>query len=208
MQLFQKTETILSTLAGQLTRQLLNGAGNLIKDRIDLRTKKIKTITKIKIMLQGIDISRYQDVKDYSLFNSSGIAFCYIKATDGTALLSTKFATQWEGVGKTSVMKGAYHFFRPTQDPKAQADFFISTVKSVSAKANLRCQCKDLARYCCCRIWSKARNLYRWSLLENIFRQLCTLYRFSVMGCKIFCHSPRTFWRLAKTQHLAILCTR
>ncbi|MBC7865713.1 MAG: peptidoglycan-binding protein [Bacteroidia bacterium] len=85
-------------------------------------------------MLQGIDISRYQNVKDYSLFNSSGIAFCYIKATDGTTLVSTAFATQWAGVGKTSVMKGAYHFFRPTQDPKAQADFFISTVKPVSGK--------------------------------------------------------------------------
>jgi hypothetical protein len=31
-------------------------------------------------------------------------------------------------------MKGAYHFFRPDQDPKAQADFFISVVHPVFEK--------------------------------------------------------------------------
>jgi lysozyme len=74
----------------------------------------------------GIDVSHYQPVVDWEKVAASRIAFAFIKATEGTALLDHSFANHWSGAKRASVLRGAYHFFRPKQDAVAQAKFFLA----------------------------------------------------------------------------------
>lgn len=87
-----------------------------------------------KYTIHGIDVSRYQGNIDWlkvSNMEDDGIKlkFAFIKATEGKHLVDNCFAKNWRRAQKTSIVLGAYHFFRPKVDAKAQAKLFIKTVK-------------------------------------------------------------------------------
>jgi lysozyme len=74
----------------------------------------------------GIDISHYQPVVDWDKAAASGIAFAFIKATEGTTLRDQSFVDHWSRAKRANVLRGAYHFFRPKQDAVAQAKLFLA----------------------------------------------------------------------------------
>ena len=55
-----------------------------------------------------------------------------IKATEGITLEDSEFAKNWSNASDHNVKRGAYHFFRTSKDPAAQAKNFISTVGPLS----------------------------------------------------------------------------
>lgn len=57
------------------------------------------------------------------------IDFAYIKATEGGDHLDTQFCNNWTESSKFGLTRGAYHFFRPNTDARAQFDFFASVVE-------------------------------------------------------------------------------
>ena len=75
----------------------------------------------------GVDVSQFQGTVDWSMVHGAGYDFAFIRATSGTTLADTQFANNWSGAGANGVIRGAYHFFHPSQDPVAQADFFVQT---------------------------------------------------------------------------------
>jgi lysozyme len=75
---------------------------------------------------EGIDVSGYQPTVDWAKVAASGIAFAFVKATEGTTLIDHTFANHWAGAKKARLLRGAYHFFRPKQDAAAQAGFFLA----------------------------------------------------------------------------------
>ncbi|MDR1887451.1 MAG: glycoside hydrolase family 25 protein [Prevotellaceae bacterium] len=86
--------------------------------------------------LHGIDVSRYQDVIDWKYLESfTGdkkdvkISFAFIKATEGRSIQDPFFATNWENIGKTDIIRGAYHYFIPTRSASEQAQNFIVGVE-------------------------------------------------------------------------------
>lgn len=78
--------------------------------------------------VKGIDVSHYQGEIDWAAVAHDGIAFAFIKATEGTTVVDERFATNWAGAGKADVARGAYHFFRPTLSGADQARHFLSHV--------------------------------------------------------------------------------
>jgi lysozyme len=76
----------------------------------------------------GIDVSKWQGVIDWKAVRAAGIRFAYIKATDSTNGLDPNFTANWEGAKTAGIVRGAYHYFRPTADAKQQAAFFAQTV--------------------------------------------------------------------------------
>src|SRR6188768_2665118 len=74
----------------------------------------------------GIDISGYQPVVDWEAAVASGIAFAFIKATEGTTLVDRAFRSHWTDAKAANVLRGAYHFFRPKVDAVAQARLFLA----------------------------------------------------------------------------------
>ena len=74
---------------------------------------------------KGIDVSVYQGTVDWSSVKADGIDFAFIRVTDGTGTIDSKFASNWSGAKAAGVIRGAYQFFRPEEDAVAQADLLL-----------------------------------------------------------------------------------
>ena len=79
----------------------------------------------------GIDVSYYQGTINWSSVRSSGKNFAIIRVSDGTGFLDPQFNTNWANAKAAGLTVGAYQFFRPTQDPIAQADLMVNKLNSV-----------------------------------------------------------------------------
>lgn len=77
----------------------------------------------------GNDVSHYQGVIDWSSVKTAR-NFAYAKATEGTGYTDSKFATNYAGIAAAGLQRGAYHFFRASKDPIAQADHFVSVLQA------------------------------------------------------------------------------
>lgn len=60
--------------------------------------------------VHGIDVAKYQGEIDWQAVKASGIAFAFIKATEGSDILDTKFHHNWAAAKAAGVPRGAYHF--------------------------------------------------------------------------------------------------
>jgi lysozyme len=72
-----------------------------------------------RLHVRGIDVSYYQGEIDWPTVRASGIAFAYIKATEGGDYLDVKFKQNWHAAKAAGVKRGAYHFYnlcRPVRD--------------------------------------------------------------------------------------------
>ncbi|KAF8842366.1 glycoside hydrolase family 25 protein [Paxillus ammoniavirescens] len=76
---------------------------------------------------QGIDVSSYQPSVDWTTVKNNGIAFAYIKATEGTSYISPTFSSQYTGATHAGLIRGGYHFAHPDSSSGAtQAKYFLA----------------------------------------------------------------------------------
>jgi lysozyme len=83
--------------------------------------------------LKGVDVSSYQGSIDWSSAKAAGIAFGFAKATEGETLVDSTFQSNWSGMKAAGVVRGAYHFFHPSESATTQANFVLSTVGTLEA---------------------------------------------------------------------------
>lgn len=76
----------------------------------------------------GVDVSNHQGEIDWPALASSGVAFAYIKATEGATFKDKSFARNWSEAEKAGIPRGAYHFFTLCKSAVEQAENFIETV--------------------------------------------------------------------------------
>lgn len=84
--------------------------------------------------IHGIDISRYNGEVFWRKLveaevDSHKISFCFIKATEAMFFRDREFLDNWHSAKKYKLTRGAYHFFRPSYNPKLQAWNFILNVR-------------------------------------------------------------------------------
>jgi len=88
-------------------------------------------------VIEGIDVSNHQTRVDWELAKAHGIAFAYIKATEGVGFVDPKLGAFSTGAGEAGIPQGFYHFARPdthsgtttqlvTGDAQAEADAFLA----------------------------------------------------------------------------------
>lgn len=77
----------------------------------------------------GIDVSYYQEDIEWRNVANDKVSFSFIKATEGKTIQDKKFKENWKGAGEYQIIRGAYHFFRPTADASAQLKNFTKQVK-------------------------------------------------------------------------------
>lgn len=80
--------------------------------------------------LRGIDVSHYQGDIAWSSVAQSGIAFCFVKATEGLNVADPYFQAHWSGCRAAGLYRGAYHFGHAGSDAVAQARFFHDSVRA------------------------------------------------------------------------------
>ncbi len=81
-------------------------------------------------MLKGIDVSSNNGAVDWTaLANAGDVTFAIIKATERVTYNDSRFATNWSGAAAAGLVRGAYHFARPSNnDPTPEADHFLAKV--------------------------------------------------------------------------------
>lgn len=78
--------------------------------------------------VQGIDVSHHQGAIDWSRLRGQGVAFAYIKASEGGDHRDSRFAENWSGAQAAGIERGAYHFFTLCRPGRDQAENFIAAV--------------------------------------------------------------------------------
>lgn len=77
--------------------------------------------------VKGIDVSGYQPNVNWQQVRANGVAFVYVKTTEGTGYKSPAFSSQFNGATSAGLIRGAYHFARPdVSSGAAQASYFAS----------------------------------------------------------------------------------
>jgi lysozyme len=76
----------------------------------------------------GIDVSVYQGAVDWDAVAASGIEFAFARVSDGVGTPDSRFATNWTGMRAAGLARGAYQFFRASEDPSAQAALVLSAL--------------------------------------------------------------------------------
>jgi lysozyme len=85
-----------------------------------------------KYPIRGIDVSHHQREIRWEAVKGSGIAFAYIKATEGADFKDEKFQENWEQADAAGIARGAYHFFTLRTSGDLQAANFIASVPVVA----------------------------------------------------------------------------
>ena len=78
----------------------------------------------------GIDVSYYQGDITWARVRRAGVQFAFIRVSDGSTILDSKFEANWAGARRASVLRGAYQFFRPEEDPVAQANLLVKKLRA------------------------------------------------------------------------------
>lgn len=78
----------------------------------------------------GIDVSYYQGTVNWAQVKGAGRAFAFARISDGLNYPDTKFAQNWPAMKSAGVIRGAYQFFRPSQDAANQAQLLIDKLEA------------------------------------------------------------------------------
>ena len=71
-------------------------------------------------VVQGIDVSEFQGSINWTAVKNAGIKFAFIRVSDGT-YQDPNFASNWAGAKAAGILRGAYQFFRASDNPQARA---------------------------------------------------------------------------------------
>ena len=77
--------------------------------------------------VRGVDVSVYQGSVDWNAVHAAGWDFAVTRVGDGYGGDST-FATNWAGIKNAGMIRGAYQFWRATNDQNVMADIVINAV--------------------------------------------------------------------------------
>ncbi len=83
--------------------------------------------------IHGIDVSHHQGQIDWdkaarSTISGEPVSFVFIKATEGTGHLDENFNNNFYQAREHGLLRGAYHYFKPSLSAKAQAEYFLRQV--------------------------------------------------------------------------------
>ena len=79
-------------------------------------------------VVQGVDVSHYQGTFDWAGAKGRGVEFGYASIGDGTGFADPDFGANWTNLKAAGLLRGAYQYFEPGQDPTAQANLMVQAV--------------------------------------------------------------------------------
>lgn len=79
----------------------------------------------------GVDLSAHNGSVDFDSVGAAGVAFAYIKASEGVSFRDSAFARNARSAHAAGLAVGAYHFFRFECDGSGQARNLMAAVDSL-----------------------------------------------------------------------------
>ncbi|NQY80935.1 MAG: glycoside hydrolase family 25 protein [Candidatus Caenarcaniphilales bacterium] len=91
--------------------------------------KKVEEIENpAQVLLTGIDVSNYNGQIDWQKVKESGVAFAFVKATEGITYKDPMLDANSKGLQEAGLVYGFYHFFRPEDDAIKQAKHYLESI--------------------------------------------------------------------------------
>ena len=84
-------------------------------------------------MIRGVDVSHHNGYINWAQLKNEGIAFAYIKATEGVSHRDRSYKDNYLSAKEGDIKRGTYHFYTFGLDGKMQAQHFIRHAKVGSA---------------------------------------------------------------------------
>lgn len=84
--------------------------------------------------IHGIDVSKWNGNIDWMTVRKSGVAFAFIKATEGKDVVDPRFDDHWRQASATGIPHAPYHFYYFCSSADEQADWFIRNVPKAAMK--------------------------------------------------------------------------
>lgn len=115
-------------------QKIINKISSKKKNTIYEKQRIEQIVNKHKDKVFGIDLSHYQERDDIvwdSLHLSKGtirLEFAIFRATMGNNTTDKNFSYFWKKAKKHKLIRGAYHYYRPDEDPVLQANSYVKTV--------------------------------------------------------------------------------
>ena len=85
-----------------------------------------------KYAIRGVDISHHNGTINWAQLKNEGIAFAYIKATEGISHKDRKYKENYSEAKQADIKLGTYHFYTFGLDGVMQAQHFIRNAKVAS----------------------------------------------------------------------------
>ena len=141
----------------------------------------------------GIDVSHWQGDIDWAAVADDGIAFAYMKASEGTYYTDDSFFGNEDGARSEGLYTGAYHFAIPDDSSGAeQAEYFVDNGGGWTADGETLPGVLDIE-------WNpySGNDCYDLSLseLQDWVEDFVTTYE-SLTGRKPAIYTSRTYWEL------------
>ncbi len=117
--------------------------------------------------VHGVDVSKYQGDIDWQAVKDSGIAFAFIKASEGADNTDSKFSRNWAEAKAAGVPRGPYHFVywcRPPLEEIANLER-VAPVEPDALPPVLDVEATPTSRSC-------KRTLYREEVLADMRQML------------------------------------
>ena len=80
--------------------------------------------------VEGIDVYAGDGTVNWTQVKSSGRAFAFIKATQGNYNMQSTFGADWTNAKAAGLLRSPYHFFDPSIDGVAQANWFLNELNT------------------------------------------------------------------------------
>ena len=102
-------------------------------------SKPIFAFSPSSATFEGIDVSVYQGEINYEEVKDVGIDFVYIRSSEGTTYIDSYFRRNYEQAKANGLKVGFYHYLtaRNVEEAKAQAEFFVNTIRGTSPDCKL-----------------------------------------------------------------------
>lgn len=81
----------------------------------------------------GVDLSHHQGTVDWPRVAGAGMAFAYLKATEGSTYTDPTFATNADGAARAGLRVGGYHYFNLCAPGAPQGEHFAAVLDDVLA---------------------------------------------------------------------------
>ena len=95
--------------------------------------RNFELLEKYDDKVAGIDVSEYQGRINWEkvkyIENTFPVRFVFIRATAGNNRVDKRFETNWAEAKNHQFIRGAYHYYRPNENSREQANNFIKTVQ-------------------------------------------------------------------------------
>lgn len=93
--------------------------------------------------IRGIDISAHNGMMNLDAAAADGVAFAFIKASEGISFRDENFSINYKKAGHAGIKRGAYHYFRFDCDGVKQAINLLSVVRNRQLELGIAIDVED-----------------------------------------------------------------